>query len=85
MTVTIAVTVTTSATSRHKEIRHKKKREKERIRVLLVKGSSPDKCTQFVVTYLGKESINLGYNWLYNHNLEFNWKTKEVKMSCCPL
>jgi hypothetical protein len=26
----------------------------------------------------------LGYNWLYNHNPEINWQTKDVKMSWCP-
>jgi hypothetical protein len=41
--------------------------------------------TQFAVTHLGKQSIILGYNWLFNHNPEINWQTKDVKMSCCPL
>jgi hypothetical protein len=26
----------------------------------------------------------LGYDWLCNHNLEINWQTKDIKMSCCP-
>jgi hypothetical protein len=42
-------------------------------------------CTQLAVTHLGKQSLILGYNWLQNHNLEINWQTKDVKMSCCPL
>jgi hypothetical protein len=25
----------------------------------------------------------LGYNWLCNHNLEINWKTKDIRMSHC--
>jgi predicted aspartyl protease len=41
--------------------------------------------TQLVITHLGKQSLILGYNWLHNHNLEINWQTKDVKMSCCPL
>jgi hypothetical protein len=41
--------------------------------------------TQLAVTCLGKQSLILGYNWLHNHNLEINWQTKDVKMSCCPL
>jgi hypothetical protein len=41
--------------------------------------------TQLAVTCLGKQSQILGYNWLQNHNLEINWQTKDVKMSCCPL
>jgi predicted aspartyl protease len=41
--------------------------------------------TQLAVTHLGKQSLILGYNWLHNHNLEINWQTKDVKMSCCPL
>jgi hypothetical protein len=42
-------------------------------------------CTQLAVTHLGKQSLILGYNWLHNHNLEINWQTKDVKMSCYPL
>jgi hypothetical protein len=41
--------------------------------------------TQLAITYLGKQSMILGYNWLCNHNPEINWQTKDVKMSCCPL
>jgi hypothetical protein len=41
--------------------------------------------TQLAITYLGKQSLILRYNWLCNHNLEINWQTKDVKMSCCPL
>jgi hypothetical protein len=26
-----------------------------------------------------------GYNWLHNHNLEIDWQTKYVKISCCPV
>jgi hypothetical protein len=39
---------------------------------------------QFAVTGLGKEDAILGYTWLKEPNLEVNWITKEVKMSCCP-
>jgi predicted aspartyl protease len=41
--------------------------------------------TQLAITCLGKQSLILGYNWLHNHNLEINWQTKDVKISCCPL
>jgi hypothetical protein len=41
--------------------------------------------TQLAVTYLGQQSLILGYNWLCNHNPEINWQTKNVKMSRCPL
>jgi hypothetical protein len=39
---------------------------------------------QFAVTGLGKQDAILGYTWLKEHNLEVDWVTKEVKMSCCP-
>jgi hypothetical protein len=39
---------------------------------------------QFAVTGLRKQDAILGYNWLREHNLEVDWITKEVKMSCCP-
>jgi hypothetical protein len=39
--------------------------------------------TQLAVTRLGKQSLILGYNWLWNHNPEINWQTKDIKMSRC--
>jgi hypothetical protein len=42
-------------------------------------------CTQLAVTYLGKQSLILVYNWLQNHNLEINWQTKDIKISRCPV
>jgi hypothetical protein len=51
--------------------------------VLCYKNHS--ECTQLVVTHLGKQSLILGYNWLCNHSPEFNWQTKDVKMSRCPV
>jgi hypothetical protein len=39
---------------------------------------------QLAVTQLGKQHIILGYSWLQKHNLEINWETKEVCMTCCP-
>jgi hypothetical protein len=41
--------------------------------------------TQLAITHIGKQSLISGYNWLPNHNLEINWQTRDVKMSCCPL
>jgi hypothetical protein len=52
--------------------------------VILHSGTHSE-CTQLAITRLGKQSLILGYNWLQNHNLEINWQTKDVKMSCCPL
>ena len=34
---------------------------------------------------LGKTEIILGMPWLAAHNPEINWKTREVKMTRCPL
>jgi len=34
---------------------------------------------------LGKTSIILGMPWLWAHNLEINWETREVKIMRCPL
>src|SRR6266487_5352270 len=38
----------------------------------------------FGVTNLGKQNLILGFPWLHEHNPEVDWKTGEVKMSCCP-
>ena len=40
--------------------------------------------TLFAVTSLGKKDVILGYPWLWQHNLELNWQTQEVKLSHCP-
>ena len=39
----------------------------------------------FEVCDLGKAVIIIGLPWLQKHNLEINWKTGKVKMTCCPL
>ena len=49
--------------------------------VLHHKGHS--KQVQFAVTRLSKQKLILRYSWLWKHNPEINWETKEVKMSCC--
>ena len=33
---------------------------------------------------LGKTNLIIGIKWLKKHNPAVNWKTGEVKMSCCP-
>jgi Retroviral aspartyl protease len=38
----------------------------------------------FAVTGLGKQDIILGLTWLCEHNPKVDWKSGEVKMSCCP-
>jgi hypothetical protein len=40
---------------------------------LILRHDNHSGCTQFMVTCLGKQSIILGYNWLWNHNPEINW------------
>jgi hypothetical protein len=40
--------------------------------------------TQFVVMRIWKSKMILGLRWLLQHNLEVNWATNKVKMSCCP-
>jgi hypothetical protein len=41
-------------------------------------------CIQLTITWLRKQHVILGYSWLQKHNLEINWETKEVRMTCCP-
>src|SRR6266487_1599781 len=41
-------------------------------------------CALFAVTNLGMQKLILGFDWLHEHNPEVEWKTCEVKMSCCP-
>src|SRR5262245_27879295 len=36
----------------------------------------------FAVTQLGKETMVLGLPWLKEHNMEIDWVTGEVKLSC---
>jgi hypothetical protein len=50
--------------------------------VLRYKGHSEQ--VQLAVTGLGKQKLILGYSWLWKHNPEINWDTREVKMSRCP-
>ena len=40
--------------------------------------------TLFAVTGLGKQKLILGHSWLWKHNPEIDWVTREVKMSRCP-
>src|SRR3981189_3534471 len=39
--------------------------------------------TQLAVTFLGKQSMILGFTGLCKHNPEIDWQTKEVQMSRC--
>ena len=36
------------------------------------------------VTCLGKVPLILGHDWLKKHNLDIDWTTGDVKLSCCP-
>ena len=36
------------------------------------------------ITDLGRHQMILGYTWLKHHNLDINWETGQVKMTCCP-
>ena len=36
--------------------------------------------TTFAVSGLGKQKLILGHSWLWKHNLEIDWITREVKM-----
>ena len=40
--------------------------------------------TLFAVSNLRKQNLILRHSWLHKHNLEINWKTREVTMSGCP-
>jgi hypothetical protein len=37
----------------------------------------------FTVTSLGKQDMILSLTWLCEHNVEVDWQSGEVKMSCC--
>ena len=40
--------------------------------------------TTFAVTNLRRQDIILSFTWLMDHNLEIDWQTQKVSMSCCP-
>ena len=40
--------------------------------------------TTFAVANLSKLDIILGFTWLVEHNLEINWQSCKVSLSCCP-
>ena len=42
------------------------------------------KRTIFAVSSLGKQKLISGHSWLWKHNPEIDWITREVKMSRCP-
>jgi hypothetical protein len=50
--------------------------------ILNYKGYS--KRAIFAVTAIRQEDVILGLLWLREHNLEIDWRTKEVKMTQCP-
>ena len=39
---------------------------------------------RFYLTNTGKSSVILGHTWLKKHNPKIDWRTGEVKMTCCP-
>src|SRR6267378_6737810 len=51
---------------------------------LILKYKNHLEMALFMVTSLGRQSLILGHSWLHKHNLEIDWATGEVKMSCCP-
>jgi hypothetical protein len=50
---------------------------------LILQYKTHSKQTLFTVSNLRKQKLIIGHSWLYKHNLEINWETGEVKMSCC--
>jgi hypothetical protein len=51
---------------------------------LILQYKTHSKWTLFAVSNLRKQKLILGHSWLCKRKLEINWKTREVKMSCCP-
>jgi hypothetical protein len=39
---------------------------------------------KFLVTGLGKAHVFIGYDWLFKHNPEINWRDQKIMFSCCP-
>ena len=40
--------------------------------------------SKFYISSVGHKVIVLGHTWLAEHNPNINWRTGEVKMTCCP-
>ena len=40
--------------------------------------------SKFYVSSIGYKAIILGHTWLAEHNPDINWRTGEVKLTCCP-
>ena len=40
--------------------------------------------SKFYISSIGHKAIILGHTWLAEHNPDINWRTGEVKMTCCP-
>ena len=40
--------------------------------------------SKFYVSSVGHKAIVLGHTWLAEHSPDINWRTGEVKMTCCP-
>jgi hypothetical protein len=39
---------------------------------------------RFLVTGLGKARVFIGYDWLYKHNPEIDWRSRKLVFSRCP-
>ena len=53
--------------------------------VELIMGVGPHKERQrFLITGLGKARVFIGYDWLFKHNPEVDWRSQKVLFSRCP-
>ena len=50
---------------------------------LILRYKNHSERTLFAVNGLGSQDLILGHSWLQKHNLEIDWASGEVKMSCC--
>ena len=51
---------------------------------LVIQSKGHRSWSKFYVSSVGHKVIVLGHTWLAKHNPDINWRTGEVKMTCCP-